>query len=473
MAPTKDYAALRLVAIGPDTDLTRWCAEQCVLGTGMILLDVLAADDGRRRVEQVQRLIELAPDIVLFTGSMEGGDNTWLAPQLNLLILVRRSLSPQVVYAGNSQAAPLVLGLLGDVLLLSNPYPEPNVEQFPPVRAALRALAEARQTGVHHSELIMHALGCLGDAPKPEPDTSQLLVHLGSSAVLIASGRDNLVHQTTSPLGLGRGMLVAAERIDMDRLARLLGRPLDRVEWLDYCGNRSLLPVYPPPASELPLLRAVASELLHLTLADHLSLHPEDQPGSPNARWWEKLGPLQPPSIRPGRLIVGGEWLSSLASTPAQLVEILLNGLQPEGIVELYQVVTEGLPAPQSPTSLPGGIGSGLQLLATAVCPVGLPAGGRVALTVQSTEGNQRLVVRSGDQVTLELARGKSLEIELQPAREVDLGVGAGCAVKRIISGGAIGLVVDCRGRRPLPLPSRPTGDHSGSHFRRKGGAAR
>ncbi len=471
VAPIADHEALRLVAIGPETDLTGWCAEQCLLGTGMALLDVLATDDGRRRVEQAQRLIELSPDVVLFTGGMEGGDNTWLAPMLDLLLAVRGRLSPHVVYAGNSQAAPLVLGLLGgEVQVLPNAYPEPDAVQFAPVRAALAALAEARQMESHpHAVFLRHALECIGEAPPSEPPVSQLLVHLGSSAVLIASRRGGLESRTTCPLGLGKGLLAAAERVDIERLARQLGRPLDRVEWLDYCGNRSLLPTYPPPASELPLLRAVAGELLHVTLADHLTLHPEERPEPLSIRWGEKLGPSPPPTVRPTQLIVGGEWLSCLTETPAQLVAILLNGLQPEGITELHRVTAAGeLPFPQSPTSRSGSMSPEVKLLATAICPVGLPANGRAALTLQIKAGKQRLVVRSGEQATLDFAQGKSLEIEIQPSREVDLGAGPGRTVRRTVSGGVVGLVIDCRGRRPLPLPDHPSGENASSRFGRR-----
>lgn len=470
MAHAWDSEALRLVTIGPEAELAGWCAEQCALGTGAILLDVLAADDGRRRVEQAERLIELAPDVVLFTGGMEGGDNSWLAPALDLLLAVRCRLSAHVVYASNSQAVPLVVGLLGgDVQVLPNACPEPDTEQFAPVRAALAALATVRETESHqHAEFIRQAIECLGEVPASGPPASRLFAHLGSSSVLIASRRSGLESRTTCPLGLGKRLLAAAERVDIERLARRLGRPLDQVEWLDYCGNRSLMPTYPPPAPELPLLRAVAGELLCLALADHLTLYPEERPRPPNMRWWEKLGPSPPLTVRPTQLIAGGEWLSCLTETPAQLVAILLNGLQPEGVTELHQVIAGELPSPQSPTSLSGSMPPDVRLLGTAISPVGLPANGHVALTVQSKEGDQRRVVRSGEQVTLDFAKGRALEIEIQPSREVDLGAGPGCTVRRTVNGGAVGLVIDCRARRPLSLPDHPSGKNASSRFGRR-----
>jgi len=468
LADAWDCEALRLVAIGPEAGLTGWCAEQCVLGTDIVLLDALAADDGRRRVEQAQRLVELRPDIVLFTGGMEGGDNAWLAPMLDLLLAVRGRLSPDIVYASNSQAVPLVVGLLGgDVLLLPNAYPEPDAEQFAPARAAPAALVTARQTeACPPAAFIRHSLECCGETPVPASPGSQLLVHLGGAATLIASRRGGAVSRTTSPFGLGKGLLAAAERLDTERLARLLGRPLDRVEWLDYCGNRSLAPTYPPSAPELPLLRVVAGELLYLTLTDHLLSFPEERPLLTNTRWWEKLGPPAPLTVRPAQIVAGGEWFSCLTSTPAQLITILLSGLQPEGISEVYHVANDQSSVRQSPTSAPAFPSSDGRLLATLVCPFGLPASGRVALAVQSRPGQQPLLVRSGEQVTLDLAKGTSQEVELQPAREVDLGAGAGRPIRRTVQGGVLGLVIDCRGRPLLPPPVHSSRRTAGAQSR-------
>lgn len=73
---------------------------------------------------------------------------------------------------------------------------------------------------------------------------------------------------------------------------------------------------------------------------------------------------------------------------------------------------------------------------------------------IMETEETQLEVeVEHGTIETLPLAAGQAARVTLQPSRRVDIGYGAGKEHTITIRGGAVGLVIDARGR-PLDLPA-------------------
>jgi len=102
----------------------------------------------------------------------------------------------------------------------------------------------------------------------------------------------------------------------------------------------------------------------------------------------------------------------------------------------------------------------GFASLGTFVSPVGHGRRGRPVLRLRldregkgdSLEGE----VRYGQLVSVPLAQGEYARLTLRPERGFDLGFGGpGRAGVLRVAGGALGLVVDARGR-PLQVPSDP-----------------
>jgi hypothetical protein len=66
-----------------------------------------------------------------------------------------------------------------------------------------------------------------------------------------------------------------------------------------------------------------------------------------------------------------------------------------------------------------------------------------------------RAEVKSGGLEILPLASGQSGRLSLQPLRRADAGLGPGRSGTTTVTGGALGVVIDARGR-PLNLPTDP-----------------
>ena len=48
-------------------------AERAALGAGAIVMETLASNDKRKPFEQIQRIRELRPDMILLAGGTDGG----------------------------------------------------------------------------------------------------------------------------------------------------------------------------------------------------------------------------------------------------------------------------------------------------------------------------------------------------------------------------------------------------------------
>jgi hypothetical protein len=75
----------------------------------------------------------------------------------------------------------------------------------------------------------------------------------------------------------------------------------------------------------------------------------------------------------------------------------------------------------------------------------------RVVVDSES-KGHLEMDVAAGDLELLPLAPGEEAELTLKPARNFDIGFGRGRGKRVTVTGGAVGLVIDARGR-PIPLP--------------------
>jgi hypothetical protein len=89
--------------------------------------------------------------------------------------------------------------------------------------------------------------------------------------------------------------------------------------------------------------------------------------------------------------------------------------------------------------------------LGTCVAPVGTGKVGQVCLTVGM--GGESVALRVGELRRVALGEGESVRAVLAPAKAWDVGGGKGQKVEVELRGGAVGVVLDGRGR-PLDLPA-------------------
>jgi hypothetical protein len=67
--------------------------------------------------------------------------------------------------------------------------------------------------------------------------------------------------------------------------------------------------------------------------------------------------------------------------------------------------------------------------------------------------GSEEVSVGFGHMKVLLLGVGESGRVVINPSKGFDVGAGHGKTFETKVEGGVVGLIIDCRGRRPFLLP--------------------
>ena len=163
-------------------------------------------------------------------------------------------------------------------------------------------------------------------------------------------------------------------------------------------------------------------------------------------------------------LIIGGGGPISDGPSLGQSLLLMLDAIQPVGVLPVLLDQNNLLPLLGAAASrnhyLPvqviesgAFIGLGTVISVVASGSYGDPVL-RAKLTY--TDGTEaRAEVKFGGLEILPLPSGQAARLSLQPLRRADVGLGAGKGGAIQVTGGALGVVIDARGR-PLQLPADP-----------------
>ena len=105
---------LQMMVAGVVAQMTAASAKRAALGAGAIVMDVIAANDKRRPHEQIQRIRELRPDMILLSGGTDGGNTTQVVQIAELIAPAKpqprfgSEFTLPLIFAGNKDAAPLI-----------------------------------------------------------------------------------------------------------------------------------------------------------------------------------------------------------------------------------------------------------------------------------------------------------------------------------------------------------------------------
>lgn len=147
LASSSAAGGLRMVTVGLVRELTAEAARQAALGAGAKLAGTFAY---RLTAADVNRIVALAPDILLLAGGTDGGNSEVILH--NAGMLGQSALGCPIVLAGNRAAADEARVLLAGkaVIPTENVMPEFNLLNIEPARSVIRQV---------FIERIVHAKG--------------------------------------------------------------------------------------------------------------------------------------------------------------------------------------------------------------------------------------------------------------------------------------------------------------------------
>ena len=436
------------------------------------LVGELGLLDRRRDDERLDLIVKAHPDLVLLVGGTDGGATHSVERLTSLLSLALSLLpggeKPRVVYAGNQRLAAMVtdrLGSVADVTLAPNLRPSLEAEEIGTVRQRLsevvQAVRSSRISGMEELRAwsggqLMNTADGFGRVVRYlshvyDSGKGVLGIDLGASQTTIAAGfgGDLRLHVRTD-LGLGSAVTGVLRHASAADVGRWLPVQVPEPRIRDYIFNKALHPgVIPVQMEELHMEYALAREIMRLALASAR----QDWPAGRDVRAGVRLPPMEP------ILACGG--VLSRAPRPGYAALAILDGLQPTGVATLILdphnlTPALGVAAGVVPLATVQALDSGSYVsLGTVVAPIGTGRPGRPMLRLRldreggdSAEGQ----LRYGQLSVLPLRQGEFGKLTLRPERGFDVGFGGpGRAGAVRVSGGAVGVILDGRGR-PLEL---------------------
>lgn len=466
-------APLRVALAGLTSSLSLASAQRAIAGTYALTTGLLAIDAGpasRDPNAQMQTLRQAKPDVILITGGTDGGAARPVMNLAQLVALYNQTLEPEErplnFYAGNAHLADDVAALFtaGELQVVANVRPGPNIENPGPARTELEAIYRRRSLGrvpgldtlsQWAGRPILPTTRSFGELIRYIADRYQLKVvgiDLGSASTSLAARAEDLFSLTTrADLGIGLNVKAALEQIPPEHIIRWLPFAVEPGDARDALLNKSLHPASVPQTQEDLLLEyALAREVMRQTVA-------QARPG------WLGQGHRLLADTPQWDLIIGAGRTLTQTPHPGYAALLLLDALEPVGVSQIALdaggiAATLGAIASAQPLAAAEVVEHDAFLnLGTVVAPLGTARPGEVALRVKVCYATGREVhqeVVYGTVKVIGLAAGERATLELHPTRRFDMGLGEpGRGVTAEADGGILGLVIDARGR-PLELPA-------------------
>lgn len=465
---------LRTVLVGLMPAVSMRSARRLADSTYLQIVDEIGLMDRRREEQQIDLLLNAHPDLILMVGGTDGGATASVLRMVETVSLAAGLMSttqrPSLLFAGNQNLAAAVMERFQDrasVMVVPNIRPTLEDEQLGPARLRLGELiAEHRAKRIAgfdqlHSwsdgQLLLNA-DAFGRVVRYlsqvyDPDKGVLGVDVGASQVTVAAAFDgNLRIKVHSDLGLGTSLPGLLRHTNLPRISRWLPHDIPSSAVHDYIYNKALFPgTIPIERDELFIEYALVRELIRTAVSRS------------RGDWSAGASGDLLPQLEP--IIASGGALAR-APRPGMATLALLDAIQPRGITTLvldpYNLISAmGAAAALLPMVTVQALESGSFVsLGTVVSPVGRARAGRPVLRVKLEPESGREpsegVVRYGQLALLPLRQGEHARLTLRPERGFDVGFGGmGRAGALRVAGGALGLVIDARGR-PVELPRDP-----------------
>ncbi len=473
---------LQMTVAGVVKAMSAESAERAALGAGAIIIDVIAVDDGRKDYEKVRRIRELRPDMILCSGGTDGGTVKHLVELAEMLV----SADPKprlgigvrlpVIYAGNKDAREPVKEVLDDKVdlrIVDNLRPTLDRENLDPAREAIHELflQHVMQQAPGYSKLsdwvssgIMstpNAVGKIIQTVAEQMRINVLAADIGGATTDVFSVFGGTYNRTVSAnLGMSYSICNVLSEAGTSGISRWAPFDVDEASLRNTLRNKMIRPTtIPQTLRDLRIEQAVSREALRLAFEHHKTLA-RSLKGMQTVR---TVGELMDQTetgqtlvdLMSLDMIVGSGGVLSHAPRRVEAAYMMLDAYQPEGITMLavdsiFMMPQLGVISTVHPEAAAQVFERDCLIkLGSVIAPVGKMKPGEIACSV-AIDG----VIHSvpfGSLELVSLGEDEIREVTIKPGGKMDVGAGRGRELVAKVEGGAVGLIIDCRGR-PMAL---------------------
>ena len=486
---------LQMMVAGVVRSMTAESAERAALGAGAIVMDVIASNDHRLPHEQIERIRQLRPDMILLSGGIDGGTKKHVVELADLISAAdpkpRLGIGYKlpIIYAGNKDAADDVKGSLEekvDLVVVDNLRPILERENLAPAREKIHDMfmEHVMQQAPGYKKLIswtdspiMPTPGAVGNIIKRVSEINNLEVlgvDIGGAttdifSVFKDSSDDSLAFNRTVSANLGMSYSISniLAEAGLANIARWVPFSIDEKNLRNQIKNKMIRPTtIPQTLHSLVLEQAIAREALRLAFVQHKAFATvlkgvQQQRTISDA--FDQTGTEDTiVNLMNLNLLVGSGGVLSHAPRRNQSAMMMLDAFRPEGITilavdSIFMMPHLGVLAevhPQAATEV--FLKDCLVYLGTAVAPVGQVKQGKPVMKYTLEFPDNRLeegTLYQGEMKLFPLDVGEKALATFEPIARVDIGEGRGQTVKRELDGGKVGIILDGRGRPLMTVP--------------------
>ena len=286
---------LQMAVAGVVLAMTGESAQRCALGAGAIVMDTLAANDGRLPHEKIERIRQLRPDMVLLSGGTDGGTVSHVVELAEFISAADpkprfgAGFKLPVIFAGNEDARAEVEKALGGKMALTvteNIRPVLEEENLDPARHVIHDLflehVMAQAPGYRKlmdwtSAPIMPTPGAVGEIMQTiarQQEINVVGVDIGGATTDVFSVFDGVFNRTVSAnLGMSYSVSNVLAEAGLDHIMRWVPFDIEEADLRDRIKNKMIRPTtIPQLMQELQVEQAIAREALRLAFDQHRAL---------------------------------------------------------------------------------------------------------------------------------------------------------------------------------------------------------
>ena len=473
---------LQMMVAGVIREMTAASAKRAALGAGAIVMDVIASNDKRQPHEQIQRIRELRPDMILLSGGTDGGTKTHVVQIAELIAPAKpqprfgAQYQLPIIYAGNKEAILNMEELFKDDFELSvvnNLRPTMEDENLSPARDAIHDLflehVMAHAPGYDRlikwaDAPIMPTPAAVGNILKTIADKQGINVvgvDIGGATTDVFSVFDGTFNRTVSAnLGMSYSISNVCAETTMPNIMRWMHLEMNERELRNRVKNKMIRPTTIPQSLDaLVFEQAVAREALRLAYVQHkefaTTLKGIQQQRTIGDTFSQEVGGRTIVDNMKLNLLVASGGVLSHAPQMQQTAMMLIDAFQPEGITTLAKDSIFMMPhlgvldQVHSQAAMDVFEKDCLIVLGSVVAPKGIGAKGKPCFKykISGDTLNQTGELSFGGMELFPLGIGEEVDISVEPGKNFDMGAGLGKTVKKKVKGGLVGLILDARGR--------------------------
>ena len=484
---------LQLVVGGVVRSMSAESATRAALGAGSIVMDTFATNDGRKPFEQIERIRQLRPDMILLAGGTDGGTKKHVVSLAERIRAARPrtrlggGFNLPVIFAGNQEVNDHITELLDDVCdlqIVDNVRPVLERENLGPARDKIHDLfmehVMAQAPGYDKlmtwtDAPIMPTPGAVGlimQTIARQRDINILGVDIGGATTDVFSVFGGIFNRTVSAnLGMSYSVSNVLAEAGLPAILRWVPFDINEKQLRNRIGNKMIRPTTIPQTLEaLKIEQAIAREALRLAFIQHkefaVALKGVQQERTIADAFRQSGSGDTLVQMMDLDLLVGSGGVLSHAPRRVQSMRMMIDSFAPEGVTEI---------AVDSIFMMPHlGVLSTINeeaatqvfekdciiFLGTCIAPKGEFKTSKPMLRVQMQLPDGTAVDETLGTATLKMwpaSREDEVQVTLTPLQKaLDVGAGPGKPLEKTIRGGVVGIVVDTRGRPDLQIPTEP-----------------